>query len=60
MDWSKIIEELQHVGLTQKEIAKHCGCSQGLISQIKTGILIKVSYDVGNALKQLHQKVILK
>ena len=35
MDWSEIIQSIQDAGYSQKQIAEKCGCSQGLISQIK-------------------------
>lgn len=35
MDWSKIIQDIQDAGYSQKQIAEICGCSQGFISQVK-------------------------
>lgn len=66
MDWSKIIQDIQNVGMTQKEIAEFCNCSQGTISQIKNrygkkgNAQIAVSYEIGTALKQLHDAKIEK
>ena len=64
MDWSNIISELQNAGYSQKQIAEHCGCSQGLISQIKTrrysrenGKQSTVSYSMGVALLSLYENI---
>lgn len=32
MDWSRLVRELQEAGLTQQEIADHCGASQSTVS----------------------------
>lgn len=61
MDWSKIIQDIQNAGMTQKEIAEYCDCSQGLISQIKNrygkknNSQVSISYGIGVSLKKLHQ-----
>ena len=34
MDWTKIIQEIQDAGYSQRQIAEICGCSQGFISQV--------------------------
>lgn len=66
MDWSKIIQDIQDAGLTQKEIADFCNCSQGMVSQIKNryrkkeNAKISVSYEIGTLLKQLHDKKVAK
>lgn len=63
MDWSNIICELQDAGYSQYQIAKYCGCSQGLISQIKTKKYTKdgkqqtVSYAMGVALLSLYETI---
>ena len=60
MDWSQIICDIQGTGMTQREIAEYCSCSQGTISQSKNkygkkdGSQISVSYSIGLALKKLH------
>lgn len=65
MDWSKIIQDIQNIGMTQKEIAEFCNCSQGTISQIKNrygkkdNTQISVSYEIGMALKTLHNTRVL-
>ncbi|SSY70673.1 helix-turn-helix domain-containing protein [Alysiella crassa] len=66
MDWSKIIQDIQNIGMTQKEIAEFCNCSQGTISQIKNrygkkdNAQISVSYEIGTALKNLHDTRVLE
>ena len=65
MDWTKIIQEIQDAGYSQKQIAEICGCSQGFISQVKNNYYgtqnskgkKAISFDVGTALLKLHQKV---
>lgn len=64
MDWSKIIQDIQNTGITQKEIAEYCDCLQGTISQIKNrygkkdNSQISVSYEIGIALQKLHNEKI--
>lgn len=54
MDWSKVIEALEESGLTQQQIAEHCGCSQPYISQLGRGIRSGPGFEVGTALKSLY------
>ncbi|MCX8748626.1 XRE family transcriptional regulator [Snodgrassella sp. B3088] len=67
MNWSTIIEDLQKAGYSQKDIANHCNCSQGAISQIKAKFSQTcvnknktVSFDLGNKLIALHKNVVEK
>jgi transcriptional regulator with XRE-family HTH domain len=54
MDCKKIITDLEDSGLTQNEIAKLAGCSQGHVSDLKTGRRGKrLSHEVATALMQL-------
>lgn len=57
MDWSIIIENLQDAGYSQKQIAKICGCTQGLISQVKNKQIKNVSYSIGLGLTKLNEQV---
>lgn len=58
MNWSLIVSDLIAEGNTQQELGKKVGCSQGLINDLLHGRRGKrVSYDVGNALVQLHKKI---
>jgi transcriptional regulator with XRE-family HTH domain len=53
--WQSLITDLQAAGVTQKEIAAACGCSQAFVSDISRGRHRgTVSYDLGTALKALH------
>jgi transcriptional regulator with XRE-family HTH domain len=64
MNWANIIQDLQTAGLSQAEIAKHCDCSQGLISQIKNSQKLykssrsrkAISFDLGTSLIELHSQ----
>ena len=67
MDWSEIIQSIQDAGYSQKQIAEKCGCSQGLISQIKnkqkkadSKSRAAVSFAVGTALLELHKSIVKK
>lgn len=66
MDWSRIIQDIQDIGMTQRQIAEFCNCSQGTISQIKNrygkrnNTQISVSYEIGSALKRLHDAKVNK
>ncbi len=64
MNWSEIIQAIQDAGYSQKQIAERCGCSQGLISQIKnkqkkedSKSRAAVSFEVGTALLSLYQTI---
>lgn len=58
MDWSDIIQKLQDAGYSQKQIAQFCGCTQGLISQVKNKQIKNVSYSIGLGLTSLHEQVV--
>lgn len=60
MDWPTIIQELQDAGYSQKQIAESCGCTQGLISQIKNKQIKNASYSVGFGLINLYEQVVGK
>lgn len=47
MDWKVMIEEMMSLGLTQAEIARACGCSQTLISFLRTGRRKNVIFKTG-------------
>jgi predicted transcriptional regulator len=55
MNWNALITELEGVGLTQKEIAEHVGCSQPYVSQLKSGARKSPEFDIGNAMVKLHR-----
>lgn len=64
MDWSTIIRDIQAAGYSQKQIAEFCGCSQGLISQIKNKhkknngkSRTAVSFELGTSLLKMHQDI---
>ncbi|EGZ47898.1 hypothetical protein [Neisseria wadsworthii] len=64
MDWSAIIQDIQDAGYSQKQIAEFCGCSQGLISQIKnkhkksnSKSRAAVSFQLGTSLLKMHQDI---
>ena len=65
MDWTKIIQEIQDAGYSQRQIAEICGCSQGFISQVKNNYYRTqnskskkaISFEVGTALLKLQKSV---
>lgn len=56
MDWKNLVSQLEHAGLTQKQIAEACRCAQPYISQIKTGARKVPGYRIGTALVDLHRE----
>ena len=56
MNWGALITALEASGLTQNEIAKEVGCSQGYVSQLKTGARTNPPFDLGRGLERLHEQ----
>lgn len=56
MNWKTLIAELMAAGLTQPQIAKHCGCSQATVSELASGVTAQPRYPLGAALVALHQQ----
>lgn len=57
MNWQEMVKALERSGLTQTEIAEITGCSQGHISDIKTGRRGKgLRYEIGKKLESLWQE----
>jgi transcriptional regulator with XRE-family HTH domain len=57
MNWSNVISNLQHTGLTQAQIAQRGGMSQPAVSALATGRNSAPSYANGEALLRLHKEV---
>lgn len=57
MDWKKLIADLQAVGVTQVQMAAHCGCAQTTISDIVNGRTRRPRYEIGAALITLHSSL---
>lgn len=56
MNWQEIINALEQAGLTQVEMAQALDCSQGYISDLKTGRRGKrVDYFFGEKLLALYK-----
>lgn len=53
MNWTNIITKLSDAGVTQKEIAQHCGCGQSTISEILRGEIKNPAYSIGSKLISL-------
>jgi len=56
MDWKKLIADLLASGMTQTEIAAHCGVGQGTVSDLYRGSTRQPTYDFGDALRRLHSQ----
>jgi predicted transcriptional regulator len=54
MDWQKIISDLSGFGVTQKDMAAHCGCGQSTISEIGRGVIKNPAYNIGKCLVDLY------
>lgn len=52
--WRDIITELRLMGLTQMELAGHCGVNQSAISELLTGKTTDPRYSTGASLLALH------
>lgn len=55
MDWQKLMADLQALGVSQAEIARHIGKSQGWVSAVATGKYIDVKWSDGEALRKFHE-----
>ena len=56
-----ILEERKQTGMTQKELAKKCGVSQGDISRIENGISKNLKYNTSEKVaKALGKKIQIK
>lgn len=56
-DFFKILDNLQKLGFSQKEIAKEIGVTQGMISQFKTGRIKKFNFLSGVKLIEFYPEV---
>lgn len=57
MNWTKIIKELIDAEYSQDRIAALCGTGQSYISGLYRGERKCPNYDLGNAILNLHRKV---
>ena len=56
MDWNKIVAEIKETGMTQSEIADHCGVSAGTLSELCSGKVMEPKWSKGDALIKLHEE----
>jgi predicted transcriptional regulator len=56
MNWKKLIKDLAHKRVTQKQMAKFCKCSQAAISSIAKGVTVDPRYSLGWALIKLGKR----
>jgi transcriptional regulator with XRE-family HTH domain len=54
MDWKKLLSEISGAGLTQKEVADYCGCSQSTISELSRGEIKEPAHSLGEKLIECH------
>lgn len=54
MNWQELIKDLEESGLTQSEIGQLSGCSQSMVSDLKTGNRGKrLGFEIGTRLRNL-------
>lgn len=58
--WTRIIQEIIDAGWTERAIAKEAGVEQPTINRLKKGIRKSTSYETGEKLKKLHDRVMAK
>lgn len=57
MSWSELISDLEKSGLTQTEIGNLAGCSQSMVSDLKTGKRgVRLGFEIGTSIKKLWQE----
>jgi transcriptional regulator with XRE-family HTH domain len=54
MDWKKLIAELTEAGVTQEQIAQHCGVSQSSVSDLGRGATKSPRWEFASKLQALH------
>lgn len=57
MDWPQRITDIRNTGMTQVQIARHCGCSQTTVSLLLAGKTRNPSWLIGQALTALHAEL---
>lgn len=55
MNWPEIIKSIIERGMTQPEIARRVGCTQGAISALAVGRVKEPGHALGQALIQLER-----
>lgn len=60
MNWPQLLIDLSARGYTQPEIAKRCGCSQSMISDLSRGKTLDPRFSLGLALRQMHARTARK
>lgn len=54
MSWKELISDLENSGLTQTEIGNLAGCSQSMVSDLKTGKRgTRLGFEIGTRLQKL-------
>lgn len=57
MNWQELIRDLEESGLTQTEIGQLSGCSQSMVSDLKTGNRGKrLGFEIGTRLRKLWEE----
>lgn len=56
MDFKTLLQELKAVGLTQKQIADQCGCSQATVSEMERGKTLDPHFSIGSRMVALHAR----
>jgi transcriptional regulator with XRE-family HTH domain len=56
MDFKTLLQELKAAGLTQKQVADYCGCSQVTVSDLARGVTTDPSFSIGRLIVALHAR----
>jgi transcriptional regulator with XRE-family HTH domain len=56
MDFKTLLQELKAAGLTQKQVADFCGCSQVTVSDLARGKTFDPSFSIGRQIVSLHAR----
>lgn len=56
MDFKTLLQDLKAAGLTQKQVAERCGCSQVTVSDLARGVTNDPSFSIGRCIVALHAR----
>ncbi len=59
MNWPKLIQDLIDHDFTQAQIANHCNTAQSHISALLNGVRKSPNWQLGEAIRKLHEEVCL-
>jgi transcriptional regulator with XRE-family HTH domain len=54
--WKQIIDQIVEAGMTEREIAERCGCTQPTVNRLRSGVTKEPGYSIGKHLMELAGK----